>query len=269
MEKEIFFKDKNLPHIECRYTTKSSKHYKPHMHTTLSIGAIDQGEVIYSVADKKANLKSGSLALINPDTIHHCNPVGDAKRSYYMLYIDTSYALKIQSSLFGNDSFIPLDSILLQDKKIYEKYIDSMDFFMGENFLIEKEQKIINLLETIFLKTIKHKKIKSQETPLHVNRVKEILAKDLDLDLSLNDMAKALKSNPYTLLRDFKKETGITPHAYRMNLRIEMAKKLLQKGASISQTAQECGFFDQSHLHRHFKAITAVTPKGYRLNFIQ
>ena len=269
MENEKFFKDKNLPHIECRYTTKSSKHYKPHMHTTLSIGAIDQGEVIYSAADKKANLKKDSLAIINPDTIHYCNPIGNEKRSYYMLYIDTSYAQKIQSSLFDSESFIPLDVILLRDKRIYEKYIDSMNFFMAENFLIEKEQKIINLLEIIFLKTIKYKKAKSRETPLHVSKAKEILAENLDLDISLNEIAKALKSNPYTLLRDFKKEMGITPHAYRMNLRIEMAKELLQRGMSISQTAQKCGFFDQSHLHRHFKAITAVTPKEYRLNFIQ
>ncbi len=62
------------------------------------------------------------------------------------------------------------------------------------------------------------------------------------------------------------------PHmhkTFRLNCRIELAKKLLQKGFGLSQVALECGFFDQSHFHRHFKAITTVTPKEYQVNFIQ
>jgi AraC-like DNA-binding protein len=37
----------------------------------------------------------------------------------------------------------------------------------------------------------------------------------------------------------------------------------------IAETALECGFFDQSHFHRHFKAMTTVTPQEYRVNFVQ
>jgi transcriptional regulator GlxA family with amidase domain len=52
-------------------------------------------------------------------------------------------------------------------------------------------------------------------------------------------------------------------------LRIERAKTLLQRGFDLSHVALECGFFDQSHLHRHFKAVTTVTPKEYQINFVQ
>ncbi len=85
----------------------------------------------------------------------------------------------------------------------------------------------------------------------------------------MREMALQLDANPYTLLRQFRAATGITPHAYWLNCRIELAKMLLQKGMDVSQVALECGFYDQSHFHRHFKAITAVTPKEYQVNFIQ
>jgi AraC-like DNA-binding protein len=62
---------------------------------------------------------------------------------------------------------------------------------------------------------------------------------------------------------------GITPHAYRLNCRIDRARELLRQGRDIAETALECGFYDQSHLHRHFKAVTTVTPREYQVNFIQ
>lgn len=52
-------------------------------------------------------------------------------------------------------------------------------------------------------------------------------------------------------------------------LKNQLAKDLLKDGLSISQTALECGFFDQSHFHRNFKKIVAITPKEYQDNFVQ
>ena len=88
-------------------------------------------------------------------------------------------------------------------------------------------------------------------------------------EITLSQIAMNLNENPYTLLRQFKKQVGITPHAYRLNCRIEFAKKLLRQNKNIIEVGLSCGFFDQSHFHRHFKAITTVTPKEYQVNFIQ
>ncbi|WP_024953821.1 AraC family transcriptional regulator [Sulfurospirillum arcachonense] len=265
IHQETFFKDKALPFIECRYSKNSGKHYKPHIHSAFSIGAIDNGEVLYRVKDEEAYLKPNSLALINPDSLHHCNPLEELSRSYYMLYLDTSWCKKIQNS----DVFINSNKILLEDKEMYDAYIQTMDFFMKEGFLLEKEQMMVSFLEKIFTKTTDIKTFTCKDFSLHVKTLKEQLSKNLDEDITLNKIADDLELNSYTLLRSFKQELGITPHAYRMNCRIELAKKLLQKKVDISEVALECGFFDQSHMHRHFKAITTVTPKEYQLNFIQ
>ncbi|MDF5029677.1 helix-turn-helix transcriptional regulator, partial [Vibrio parahaemolyticus] len=69
--------------------------------------------------------------------------------------------------------------------------------------------------------------------------------------------------SPFHLLREFQKQFGFPPHAYQIQQRLRMAKKLLKMGQKISDVAQECGFHDQSHLHRHFKKAMGVTPGQY------
>ena len=99
--------------------------------------------------------------------------------------------------------------------------------------------------------------------------MKQLLAENLSEDLSLDQLAARLDANVCTLIRQFKEALGITPHAYRTNCRINLARQLLRQGRDIGDTAILCGFFDQSHLHRHFKAMTTVTPRQYQVNFMQ
>ena len=125
MSDEHFFKHPKLPFAECRYSTNSGRHYKPHMHKTFCVGAIDQGEVIYQVEGKLAKLQQGSLALINPETLHSCNPAEFCKRSYYMLFLDVEWCLQLQQSLWQLETFSPVNTILFEDNSIYQQYINT------------------------------------------------------------------------------------------------------------------------------------------------
>lgn len=268
MNRERFFKDDRLPFAEGRHSQDSRRVFRPHMHRSFCIGAVDQGDVFYQVEGHSVHLKPGALTLINPETLHSCNPQSTDARSYFMLYLQTDWCLKVQQSFWQTDSFRPVDTALLEDESYYRLFVDTMGCLLSDTLLMEKEQVLVRLVEHVF-KTCCHAGPVAEDVPRHIEHLKALLNDHLEEDLTLERMAYELGANPYTLLRQFKKATGITPHAYRMNCRIDLARTLLQKGKDIVETALICGFFDQSHFHRHFKAITTVTPREYQLNFVQ
>lgn len=61
----------------------------------------------------------------------------------------------------------------------------------------------------------------------------------------------------------FRHQVGLTPHRFICHRRIHHAQALLREGVPLAQAASEAGFFDQSHLSRHFKNICGVTPGRY------
>jgi len=264
---ENFFKDRRLPFAECRYTVQSSETFKPHLHRNFCVGAAESGEIIFQVSGQEALLGKGVLALINPDTLHCCNPRGASERSFSMLYLNTDWCLQVQQSLWQNSEFIPVDCILAKDPGLYDLYFESVECLMGVTHLLEKEQHLVTLAEAIFARCC-YPTVPVASMPKGVAELKEWLASELEEDHTLEMFAGEVNLNPYTLLRNFRNSYGVTPYAFRTNCRIEYGRKLLQQGADIGDTALMCGFFDQSHFHKHFKAMTSVTPGKYQLSFL-
>ena len=267
-DQERFFADPRLPFVEARVSRQSNRTFKPHLHPGLSVGVVAEGEISYQVGSARHLLQPGSLALINPETLHACNQQDAAPRSYCMLYLHIDWCTALQQSLWQVPHFVPLSFALLKDEALYQQYLRAFDILMDEEHLLVKEQHLVELMETIFLRAC------VPATPVRpvaarIEALKQLLSRDLTEDLSLAVLAERLGLNGCTLIRQFKEATGLPPHAYRMNCRINQARLLLQQGWDIGDTALECGFFDQSHFHRHFKSMTTVTPREYQVNFIQ
>jgi AraC-like DNA-binding protein len=96
-----------------------------------------------------------------------------------------------------------------------------------------------------------------------VERAKAYLRERFNESISLTELATACGLSRFHLVHAFTKETGLSPHAYQVHVRIERSRNLLQIGIPPAAAAASLGFADQSHFTRHFKRIMHVTPTKY------
>ncbi len=98
-----------------------------------------------------------------------------------------------------------------------------------------------------------------------LKEVIDYVGDNLEKDLTLAEMARVAHMSLYHFSRLFKESTGLTPHRYVIERRVQRAEKLLGSSAlPIAEIALLCGFANQSHLNRHFKRAFGVSPKALR-----
>lgn len=81
--------------------------------------------------------------------------------------------------------------------------------------------------------------------------------------VTLHDMAARFRISPFRLIRVFGRVTGLSPYAWLVLLRVNHARRLLEAGVPVSDTAYQCGFSDQSHLTRTFGRTFGLPPGHY------
>jgi AraC-like DNA-binding protein len=96
---------------------------------------------------------------------------------------------------------------------------------------------------------------------------RDYLADRLDRNVGLDELATAAGIGKFRLVRLVRERTGLPPHALQLAYRLQAARRRLEAGAPIAETAIATGFADQSHLHRHFERSLGITPGAYQRCF--
>lgn len=102
-------------------------------------------------------------------------------------------------------------------------------------------------------------------TPLQLSRATSLLDANLDGRLNLTDIARECGLSPSYFARAFKVSTGMPPHKWLMDRRLDKAVDLLRNSAlSIGEIARVCGFSDQAHFTRAFRAAKGMPPATWQ-----
>jgi AraC-like DNA-binding protein/GNAT superfamily N-acetyltransferase len=96
-----------------------------------------------------------------------------------------------------------------------------------------------------------------------VRRARDRIDADPAAPVTLAELAAEAGLSRWQLLRGFARELGLTPHAYVVQRRLALARRLIRTRRSLAEVAVVAGFYDQSHLTRCFVRQFGVTPRRY------
>jgi AraC family transcriptional regulator len=100
-----------------------------------------------------------------------------------------------------------------------------------------------------------------------VRKVREYLDAHISRRLLVSDLSAVVQLSEGYFARSFKRTFGLSPHAFVLRRRLELAARLmLESTVPLSDIAQRCGFSDQAHLCKHFRRSMGESPAAWRRN---
>ncbi len=264
----IFYRDPDLKGIDLCRVENSDHCFPEHFHDDLYIiSLITSGTCHCLGAGQKDSLTGpGGVTLLNPGQLHSGVPVDTGHLSYTICYITLEAMNSLVRELGMSPNTTPeFTAAILVDPLITALLENLFRTMIASRDSLEKEALILSAFHFILSRygrqTPSDTSLKLRHPP--VIRARDLLSRELDRKLSLEEVAQSVGLSRYHFLRTFKRETGLSPHQYRTLKRLETARALLGQGIPAVQVALETGFTDQSHFSNTFRRYFGTTPKQY------
>ena len=240
--------------------------FPPHAHEEFMIAVTESGTALPRFWGGVQHVAQGDVFVLSPGVVHSGGPAAESTWRYRAFYPPAALMRRVVQELTGADRGIPqFIEAMVSDPQI------ATVLRQAHHALEEPESRLAGesiLLEALADLTARHATARLSAHPIGaehhaVKLVKDYLEALPTENVSLETLAQEAGISPFRVCRVFRRETGLSPHAYQILVRVRLAKTLLTNGLPISQVAVDAGFFDQAHLTRHFKRIFGVTPGQY------
>lgn len=154
---------------------------------------------------------------------------------------------------------------------------DFLAFSYGNSFAEEMEELLrlydeklpgFELKVSLVLSGLFHRAailLNKNQVPTMSEKIKRYIEGNYRKKLQLDEIAGEMFVSKAHMIREFKRETGDTPHSYLIKHRLQIAAQLLSFGSSgMNEIAAEVGFSSSSHFISKFKEHYGCTPTEYR-----
>jgi AraC-like DNA-binding protein len=201
---------------------------------------------------------AGDVITVNPSEVHDGMAIGDS-RKWAMLYLDTRKVASIAADINeGKRAECEFTAPVMRNGRTAKRFAACYTAQAKRDDDAMDEQLI--LLLAGLLGDAKRPKIGMSR---RIDHVKQQIDDDPAGYHPLEDLARICGTSRFKTLRGFTALTGLTPHAYIIQRRLELAKALIRNGVGLAEAGSEAGFADQSHFHRAFVRRFGMTPGVY------
>jgi AraC-like DNA-binding protein len=207
----------------------------------------------------------GDVLFNLPLDVHDGAPFGDGY-SYRMTYPTVAFMQRAASAVCGRTvtATPTFKASVVRDPAGARLFAGAhaalehgLDALAGEELLLRAYGRLLVLRADIQPVTLGRE-------PGPMARVRDAIEQRYAESLMLAELAGIALLSTHHLIRAFRAEVGLTPHAYVVDVRVRRARDLLGAGLAPAEVALRVGFADQAHLTRAFKARIGVAPGAYR-----
>ena len=263
-ESARYFVSPRFPDLDCLTATFTTHTYAPHTHDTYVIGAVGAGVEVWNARGRRHYAGPGDVLFNLPLDVHDGMPQ-DGGYSYRMTYPDEAFLRALTAEISGGRATTPF----FRDNVVHDP--EGAALFEAAHRLLESgrdglaaEERLVSAYAHVLGRHAGIAALTLGREPGPVARVMRAIEDGFAGDLRLADLARIAGLSTHHLIRAFRREVGLTPHAHLIGVRIRRARDLLRAGETPAAVASAVGFADQAHLTRAFKARIGVPPGAYR-----
>ena len=255
-----------------RHTATAECAFESHAHAAYTVTALLTGVLSATVGDHTFELSAGQTTLTNVGQNH-------SARGEQVEFVSIGMSPALMNEMMTEIGLTRTTAnINFREASVTDPSITKMageiaaevaDVQLGRAAMIEAQvrQLAIHILRCHLTVRQSDQIELSRAGPVdrRLRRAIEFMHDNFGRELGLEEIASAAYLSEYHFARLFKQITGVTPHVYLANVRLERARKLLADTAlPISQIASMVGYQSQSHFSKMFRSVTGITPRAYR-----
>ncbi len=241
--------------------------YGRHAHETYTFGLIEAGVEEFEYGRTLQRAGPGAVALLYPDVVHTGQAATPSGWTYRVLYPEVSVVTRVAAELGwhrGTPWFpetVVYDAATAALLRRAHRAAEHGDRLASSTLLTAALARLLRAHSAV---PPGDSRDRPDRSPAGVQAVRDLLPQRLADPPSLAELAAMTGLSQFALLRAFRRETGMPPHAYLNQLRVRHARQLLDRGLGPADVAAQTGFADQAHLTRHFKRVVGVPPAAYQ-----
>ncbi|WP_371763549.1 AraC family transcriptional regulator [Massilia sp.] len=246
---------------------RSDHVFARHSHDQYGVGLMLAGGQTSSSGRGQVEALAGDIITVNPGEVHDGAPLGGAPRAWRMLYLLPQLADAVAADLGeGARRDYAFHQPVAHHAALADCFRRLYAAVTGDATALLREQLLLELLHGLQGDAPRNG---SASATAAIARARAMIDDAPAAAPSLADLAAACGLSRFQLVRQFARATGLTPHAYLIQRRIDAARALLARGSTLADAAAASGFADQSHMTRLFIRTYGITPGAYACNFVQ
>ncbi len=248
----------------------SDWHSTLHTHPFTELFYVVDGKGEFNIQGQRFPVKANDFVIINPQVEHTELSSPDEPLEYIVLGIN---GLSFSNLTPVSEGGHPFSFFNLRDEqKDILRYLNAM-VQEATSQSMSYELVCHNLLEILLIKILRHQHFdlevgKQSKATKDISFIKHYLETYYHESIQLEDLASMTHLSRFYISHSFKKEIGMSPMEYLIDIRIKESKILLRTtNYSISQVADIVGFTTPTYFSKQFRKSTGISPTDYREQF--